>query len=232
MISLILPYWQRQAATDAALARMAALYFDIDLEVIVVDDGSPVPYIRREGYPFAVRSVRLPVKSGPLNPCVPINVGAAVARGDILAISNPEIMHRTAVLPAMRDELERLGVLGYVLAACWSPEQKRWHCHSTIAGPRFGIDLPAGSGFHFLAMLHRSLWEEAGGFDIAYRKGAGYDDPDFVMRLERAGARFVIRDDLVVEHPRGGARSAWTPAQFERNRQLFISKWASHAVPA
>jgi GT2 family glycosyltransferase len=88
-----------------------------------------------------------------------------------------------------------------------------------------GVPLPRGAHYHFMTMLHRSLWDAAGGIDEDYREGTGYDDPDFVLRLARAGAKFVLRDDLVVEHIRGGAHAKWTDDQFERNRKVFISKW-------
>ena len=76
-----------------------------------------------------------------------------------------------------------------------------------------------------MAMMHRSLWDAAGGFDEEYRRGAGYDDPDFVLRLHRAGAKFLIRDDLVVEHVRQGAHAAWAPGMYVRNREIFMRKW-------
>jgi glycosyltransferase involved in cell wall biosynthesis len=60
VISLILPYWNRQEATDAALCRMSELYIDLDLEVIVVDDGSPKPYIEPTLLPLDIQVVRLP----------------------------------------------------------------------------------------------------------------------------------------------------------------------------
>ena len=45
MISLILPYWMRQEAADVALASIDRLYAGLDLEVIVVDDGSVIPFV-------------------------------------------------------------------------------------------------------------------------------------------------------------------------------------------
>jgi GT2 family glycosyltransferase len=77
-----------------------------------------------------------------------------------------------------------------------------------------------------MSMMHRSLWDKCGGLDEQYREGCGYDDPDFVMRLNRAGAKFVIRDDLVVEHVRAGARAQWPREGYVRNRALFMQKWA------
>lgn len=226
MISLVLPYWNRLKAAQDALQRMAGLYADLDMEVVVVDDGSPEAFVAPEGMPWPVRVIRMQAKAVPLNPCLPLNWGVALARGDVIAISNPENLHRGPVLTAMQDELERGDCNTYVLAAAWHVEGRNWHCHSSLGAPVVeGITLPAGSHYHFLAMMHRTLWERAGGFDNDYRDGAGYDDPDFVLRVARAGARFVLRNDLIVDHVRTQARAKWTPAMFERNRKLFVSKW-------
>ena len=216
MISLILPYWDRQAAADKALRLIEKNYSGIDLEVVVVDDGS--------GFVGSgVKVVRLPKKEVPLNPCVPFNRGVEASSGEFIALSNSEILHNRPVLAQMRDEI--CDESDYVMAACWGG---RWHCHSSRERTNdndVGAYLPKGSDYHFMTMMKRSLWEKAGGFDEDYRDGAGYDDPDFVRRLHRAGARFVRRDDLVVEHPRAGAHAKWTPEMFARNRKVFMSKW-------
>jgi hypothetical protein len=224
LISLVLPYFERREATDAALHRMAALYPETDMEVVIVDDGSRNPYCAPR-MPFRVSVIRLPEKDNPLNPCLPINIGVAYAKGDVIAISNPEIMHRTAVLPELVKSLE---TADYVAAACWCPDTNRWHAHSTrnpLYADKTQIKMPAGAQYHFLAVLSRDLFRTIQGFDCDYRDGAGYDDNDLLMRLNQARARFAVRDDLIVDHSRNGAHAAWTPQMFERNRQLFVSKW-------
>lgn len=231
MISLILPYYERKAATDKSLRLMARHYSDLDLEIIIVDDGSAESYFVPDDVPISVRVIYGPHKNRPLNPCTPINVGAASASGDYIALSNPEILHVNPVLPALLDECVRGGPMTYAMAACWDPEKKVWHCHSTrkrSAANDAGAFLPPDVDYHFMSMMHRSLWDMTGGFDEDYRDGAGYDDPDFALRLVRCGARFVRRDDLVVEHPRNGARAAWRPEMFERNRKVFLRKWVRH----
>jgi glycosyltransferase involved in cell wall biosynthesis len=226
LISLVWPFWQRQAVADRSCALLAQHYAGLDLELIVVDDGNAEPY-RAPAMPFPVRVIRLPVKSMPLNPCVPLNRGVAEARGDIIALSGPDMMHTKPVLAQMRDELGD-DQKKYVLAAVWYADRKVWHCHSSYkrsdAGD-VGSMLPPGADYHFMTMMHRSLWDAAGGFDEDYRQGCGYDDPDFVLRLNRAGAKFLIRDDLVVEHVRQGARAAWSAAGYVRNREIFMRKW-------
>lgn len=230
-ISLIWPYWERQAVANESVSLLATHYADLDFELVVVDDGNMIPYAAPPA-PFPIVVVRLPVKTRPLNPGLPFNRGVAAATGDVLAFSGPDILHRVPVLPQMLAELCD-DEMKYVLAACWHAERKVWHCHSTRNRPDngdVGSMLPPGADYHFMAMLHRSLWTASGGFDEEYREGAGYDDPDFVLRLHRAGAKFLIRDDLIVEHVREGARTAWTPEMYQRNRELFFKKWKPDAA--
>lgn len=219
MISIIMPFWMRQEATDKAL-KLFEQYKGLDFEVIIVDDGSPVPYVLSY-YTFPVRVVRLPYKTEPKCPCVPFNRGVEAANGDVLVITNPETLHEKPVLGEMYEELKRLGSDGYVLAAAWCPEQNAWHCHSSLKNE----NVPEGAGLHFCGMLHRSLWDKCWGFDEAYRDGMAFDDNDFVYRLEKAGAKFCIRDDLVVIHPKTGATTNWPAGGWERNRDLFLLKW-------
>lgn len=223
MISLILPFWCRQEATDASLCLMAEHYMDLDLEIIVVDDGSPEPYDKPTLLPLDIHVIRLPFKTMPRNPCTPYNFGVSRARGEYIALSNPETLHRTPILEAMRDEIKDSDT--YVTASAWCADANKWHAHSSIVKkPEVSKYVPDAQ-YHFMSMMKRELWDKIGGFDEDYRLGAGYDDPDLVRRLHRAGAKFVHRDDLVVEHVRKGAHAEWEPKAFERNLGVFLSKW-------
>ena len=231
MISIIWPYWDRQAVAERSLSLMATHYAGLDLEVIVVDDGSAEAFEVPAGLPFQVRVISLPRKDVAKNPCVPINVGVRCSLGDVLVLSGPDVLHTKPVLRQMLNSLR--GPSGYVMAACRMGA--RWLCHSSLVrrdDTDVGSWLPRGSGYHFLSMLKPVLWYAAGRFDQDYRDGAGYDDADFVRRLDRVGAEFVLRDDLVVEHVRDGAHASWSPGSFARNRALFLSKWQPVAEAA
>ena len=223
MISLILPYWDRQQVTDKAMTLLWTHYHDLDLEIIVVDDGNKEPY-RKTQWPLCVKIVRLPEKSNPMDSCLCYNKGFEVATGDYIALSNPETFHVKPVLEQMRDSIQNDN--DYVMAAAWCPEHKRWHCHSSMKrsdSNDVGSFLPKGANYHFMSMMKRSLWP---GFDEDYRMGAGYSDADFVMRIK--DANFIMRDDLVVEHVRTGARAQWTAPMFARNRDIFMRKWGKN----
>jgi hypothetical protein len=226
MLSVVMPYWQRQSALDTGLASMAKMYPDMNLEMVVVDDGSPEP-ARADGiYPWPVRIIRLPSKTTPKSACVPYNAGVKAAYGDLICLSAPEILHQEPVFPKMIKALNETGPRGYVAAAAWCPEHGMWHCHSTsrIAEEQ-GYPHPQGFGMHFCAVIHRDFYLSVGGFDEAYRDGSSFDDNDFVWTLHDAGAIPSILDECVVIHAKTGATTQWPEGSHERNRQIFLNKW-------
>jgi glycosyltransferase involved in cell wall biosynthesis len=226
MISVLMPFWNRSLALSRALALYDKWYGDLDLEVVIADDGSSDPP-HLEGFSTRIQIIHLPLKDHPLCPVVPFNIAAKHAQGDVFVVTNPEIIHHQPVLHEMLAELRRQGENGYVLAAAYCREQSKWHCHSTECAHE--TPTPNGFGLHFLGMLNRSLWDKAGGFDPDYRDGNCFDDNDFAWRLFHAGAQCVIRDDLKVEHPKSGARTKWPRDGWMRNREIFKSKWPALA---
>jgi glycosyltransferase involved in cell wall biosynthesis len=216
MISIILPYWDRK---DAAERGLKTLEQYPDLEVVLVDDGNAVPFVSEAR--LNIKYVRLPAKSEPKSPVTCWNEGVKAASGDVIVISCVEILHEKPILGPMLEQLETLGPDGYVLAAAWCPEFQEWHTHSTRPVPT----CPPGTGLAFCGMMYRSLYEKAGGWDEDYREGAGYEDRDFIQRMTKAGAKFCIRDDLVVTHPKSGARIDWGAEKFARNERLYYEKW-------
>lgn len=219
-ISLILPYWDRQEAGEAALIQLAKTYPDLDLEVVIVDDGNMTPFLPPD-VPLNIVRVPQPYKTVPKCPATAWNAGAKASTGEIIVLSCIEILHEQPVLKQMADQVKALGPNGYVLAAAWCPEMQVWHCHSSVPVPC----CPPGTGIAFCGAMHRELFFKAGGFDEAYREGAGYEDRDFINRMVCAGARFMIRDDLVVVHPKSGATIHWPDGAFDRNAAIFNSKW-------
>ena len=139
MVSLILPYWDRQEAADKAFKSLEK-YAGMDLEVIVVDDGNKVPFKCPET-PLEVRVVRLPEKDKPTPQSKAWNAGVKAARGEVIVLSCVEIIHDEPVLQQMLENLQKIGRNGYVLAAAWCPDEFSWHCHSTWQVPT----VPAGT---------------------------------------------------------------------------------------
>lgn len=219
MISLILPYWDRQEAANKALKSLE-IYKDLDLEVVIVDDGNKIPFKVPES-PLNIKIITLPEKDIPKSCVVPWNEGVKASSGDVIILSCIEVLHEQPIIERMKVELDSMGKDGYVLASAWCPELNEWHCHSSIRTPRNVW----GTGLSFFGMMNKELFYRAGGFDERYREGAGYEDNDFINRLLCVGAEFKIRDDLKVIHPKKGAAISWPAGAFEKNYELFKSKW-------
>lgn len=233
MISIIMPYWNRLELLKRSLDRMAELYVDYDLDIIVADDGSSEKGRIDKKYPWPITTLYLPGKTQALNPCVPINKAVAASRGYITVLTNPEIFHPTPILGSMLDELISAGPKGYVIASAWSTDYNKWYCHSSITDKKNAalgrLPLPKGSGLHFCSMMYRKFFDEVGGFDEAYRDGQGVEDNDWLWQLQQAGATFRLRDDLMVEHT--STPTVWPAGGIARNSEIYKRKW-SHVPEA
>lgn len=222
MISVCVPYWRRQPELDAMFRMYARLYPDLPIEFSVCDDGSPEP----ARVPDGVVLTRLRTKREALNPCVPINRAVAASSGDLIVLTNPEVEHVGPVLSEMLSLL--CDPSDYVTARCRHRGKGRsgnadglW-----LAGPDTTYHtngrepVPPGGHFHFLALMHRDLWERAGGFDEDYRAGSACDDNDWLWRLYEAGASFRTTEGMVWHSRR--EQTNWARPH---NRQLFARKW-------
>lgn len=223
MISICLPYFMRQRVMDRSLKAYQKLYGDLDVEISICDDGSPEILKDNVGTSLFVLVARTPTKDYALNPCVPINMAVNQSSGEHIVLTNPEVEHVKPILAQMREAIEH--PLDYVIAACRDGLTGRWNAHSSSRSqhPK-RAPYPAGSDLHFCVMFTRELWEKACGFDSDYRMGQAYDDNDWLWRAERAGARFIMRDDLITRHNVVN-RCDWPVGGLARNRKLFKERW-------
>lgn len=214
-VSVCMPYWQRQRELDRSLAAYSLLYGNA-LEISICDDGSPNP-VRAPG----CLVTRLPAKELGLNPCVPMNVAVRASTRDIVCITNPEVVHRDDALGPM---LELLGDdrKRYVVATCYDVNGMQLAGEGTDYGTAGRMMVPPGAHFHFCAVMWRSLFEEAGGFDEEYRLGRACEDNDFLWRLHAVGAQFITCPQ-VVWHYRTPHRYSSTGND---NRALLERKWS------
>lgn len=192
------------------------MYPELDLEFSICDDGSFLPV---EGEDPRQTITKLPLKCEPKNPCVPINIAVRQASSEIIVLTNPEIEHRDPVLYDMLAALE--GPDDYVMTGCRDTRGGEW-----FAGPEREMEnVPRGTYFHFCVMFHRALFERAGGFDEAYREGHGYDDNDWLWRLQNVGARFKYVPGVTWHCKDPRVSSFWKGPLLARNRALLEQKW-------
>lgn len=224
-ISICMPYWNRRAELMRSLEAYERLYPDLDIEYSICDDGSPEQL--RDVWPWFRSSVQvtsLPRKTNALNPCVPINVAVRQASRDVIVLTNPEIEHRDRVLDKMLDALT--GPNDYVMTGCRDTSGAWYAGPMSPRAPIGGrAPIPRGTELHFCVMMHRALFERAGGFDEEYRDGHAYDDNDWLFRLWALGDVNFKYVDGIVWHHKGASRSLWKAAPLERNKAIFERKW-------
>jgi glycosyltransferase involved in cell wall biosynthesis len=236
--SIVMPYYKRVYQLSATLVSLEHHYSKRDdYEVVIVTDpknDDRFDEVARDwasALPLAV--VRGRVDRPVYNPSPFFNQGAYEATGEYIVLTSPECFHLSDVLGGLDEEFDRDPV-AYVVCACDSGlrcsiddrdfgsfryEHHMWYHKSNDRNTRY----------HFCSAMSRSLFVAMGGFDQDYADGIAYDDDDFRDRVEHAGIRFVLRDDLVVvhqEHDRTHEtmNSAQYLSRLNRNKELYAKK--------
>lgn len=161
------------------------------------------------------------------------NMGANLAKGDILCFLNDDVSIEKGGLEAMRNLLlsdEKIGQTG--AAGCY------WGANGFGGmvegrGPR---DVDAVLGYCF--MLRASLFHKLGGVDINYSP-AGCEDIDLSYKVREAGYRCVVDSDIPIKHHHHHGVSAQkvditfmgetidTETLHVKNTAYFHRKWAN-----
>jgi glycosyltransferase involved in cell wall biosynthesis len=188
-VSICMPFYERLEELDRTLDSFKKCgYFDegypFKVELSICDDGSvenPVTYEwlkEKVGEVFILHNS--PEKPYWANPCVPLNIAVKQSSGRYILLQGPETVHRVPIIKAMVDLIEREN--DTVLCPAKDTKVKTWQ------GWRLHpVHQP--KKFWFCQMLHRDLWEDAGGMDERFRKGwGGFDDDALVIRLDQARA--------------------------------------------
>ena len=191
-LSVVIPTYNRASSLERCLRALPA-----DVEAIVVDDGSAdgtstVP--GRVGHPL-LHYVRKE-NSGPASAR---NLGARVARGDILAFTDDDCVPALGWAQALAERLARepnsVGGVGGRVLPLGSGLVSRYSTFHRILEP------PASCSYLVTAncAYRREAFEAAGGFDEAIRKPGG-EDPDLAFRVRAKGYRLVHEPSAVVHH--------------------------------
>ncbi len=192
-----------------------------------------------------------------VNASVPVNVSVRESSGEILIITNPETMPLTPVLDQMVQARQVLGGMGgkYVVTPCYSVSLENQARLSTldvrnpdlIAATAEAIVPEARAAcfdgdsgwyehpvynpraFYFLAGMLRSDFVDMGGMDEDFANGWGWEDDDFLRRLQLKGTDVMSLPDSVCLHQHHYSSRASEKAYdrqhaFEANRAVFEAK--------
>lgn len=201
-ISVIVPTFGRAEAVARAVD--SALAQDADLEVVVVDDASPIPVaIDREH----VRVLRLGANVGAAGAR---NAGVAAASGEWIALLDSDDAWEPQSLPvrlaqarAAKDAARTIWCAGFV--SVWSERQSPARiprASDDIADFASGCWTCPGS----TALMTRAAWHRSGGQDENLRR---LEDYEWLLRWAQSGGQIAVHEGVAARVTRG-ARAAPT----------------------
>jgi len=195
VISVVIAVRDGMPWLEEQLTALSAQQCASEWEVVVCDNGSTdssAEAVRgwesRSGTPGEIRLVDGSARRGP---AAARNIGAASARGELLAFCDADDVVQPGWLDAMRRSLLETDVVA-----------GSFEMGSLNGEPR-GIPQPAQTkqlgqipaGLAANLAVRRSAFDQVGGFDEALRVG---EDIDLCWRLQLAGFSFSLQPDAVV----------------------------------
>jgi len=240
LVSLVvLGFRNFDVTTRACLESLLPWFDDPEVEVLVVDNGSPDESAQKTAAWCAAHPrIKCLLSESNRGFAGGMNWGAAQARGDWLLLVNNDTIFPAGTLDALkrviREAPSDVAMLGPVTNAAgngqrlWKPGAThdewlkigRWiNEHPTHQM------MPAYRCDFFCIAIRREAWDQLGGLDLAFGLGY-YEDFDFSLRLAKAGYRQMITEDVFILHA-GSATfqgSAAARALMKRNKKLLKSK--------
>jgi GT2 family glycosyltransferase len=248
-VSFVTVAYRSSKVLAAALAslRREAGRSGLAVEVVVVDHSEDAEELRRLE---RLEPDRL-VAAANRGYAAGINTGLAVARGERLLVSNPDIEFQAGALAALLDGLAAFDIVGpqFVIGEFMLPpadeqtplaEWRRWRAARSPARRRAllrrevarwrrvwesscACPVPALSGA--LLAFARPVWERLGAWDEAYF--LFFEETDWLRRARRAGLRLAVVPGARVLHRWGHAADARDPAtaaRFAESRRRFYRR--------
>lgn len=234
-VSIVMPLYNKAEFTEKCLYALAAnTGEEPDYEVLLIDNASSdwTQYLLL-AFEGDVEIVRNEENVGFARAN---NQGAALARGEYLLFLNNDTEPCPGWLEAMvqlADGDERIGVVGAKLlypqtgtvqhAGLEMVNGVPDHVFRGAAAddPRVcrtrDLDMVTGA----CMLVRRALFEDVGGFDVAYRNGV--EDVDLCLQARARGYRVVYCADAVVQHHEGTSEGRFDHVR--ENLQRFFAKW-------
>jgi GT2 family glycosyltransferase len=240
--SIVVPVHGKAALTTQCLDRLRPIVeARDDVEVIVVDDGSPdaTQDLVSGEHPW-VRLIGHERTQGFAAAC---NAGAGATEGEFLLFFNNDLAGEDGWLDALLTPADNHGRAGIVGCKLIYPNRTIQHAGTVICSdllPRhvyrtFPADHPAVDRprcFQAVTaacmLVRRALFEQAGGFDASF--GNGFEDVDLCLRLNDADHEVHYCPASVLVHFEAATRGEDSNA-FRRNAERYLARWGAIVKP-
>lgn len=200
--SIIVPTFDRPQALMACVQALKQLDYPRDrFEVIIVDDGSPIPVQMGDPYPESTPMITI-LRQGNAGPAAARNLGSRQARGDVLAFTDddciPDSQWLTELAKACRDAPTGL-VGGQTVNGL--VENRYSIVSQVIVDEAYAFFFSRDSDLRFFSSnniaVSAQLFHESGAFDSSFRTS---EDRDFCDRWIRQGHPLVYAPNAMVHH--------------------------------
>lgn len=224
--SVIIPTYNRQASLGRCLDSLSRQTLDSrEFEVIVVDDGSTdgtSRFLSATSYPFELRYI----KQENAGPSRARNTGVAQARGQVIALTEDDVVVRPDWLANARNRFDGTAIdilEGRTVYGGSGNDVRRFEPTQRLSF------IPCN------LFVKKDVYDLLGGYDPGFYDQESHlyfrEDADFGFRALDRGCRVVIARDVVVEHPaqfsdlgscmRHVRRYGFDPLLYKRYRALF-----------
>jgi GT2 family glycosyltransferase len=234
--SIVIPVHGKLALTAECLGRLRPTVEGLnDVEVIVVDDGSPdaTHDVLRDEYPW----VKLVAHQTPQGFATACNSGAAAADGELILFFNNDLAGEPGWFEALLSHSGSNDGAAVIGCKLLYPDQTIQHAGIVVCGdllprhvyrlfPRDHHAVSRSRRFQAVTgaclLVRASLFQDLGGFDSAFVNG--FEDVDLCLRAGEAGAEVHYCAESALVHFEAATRGEDSET-FGQNAKLFLSKW-------
>lgn len=240
LISLVvLGFRNFDVTTRACLDSLVPWLADSDIEVLVIDNGSPDDSAQKTAQWCAAHpQAQCLLSEKNRGFAGGMNWGASQAQGRWLLLVNNDTVFPAGTLDALKQVIREtppdVAMLGPVTNAAgngqrlWKPgaSHQEWlEIGAWINGHPTHQLMPAYRCDFFCIAIRRDVWDQLSGLDLAFGLGY-YEDFDFSLRLAKAGYRQMITEDVFILHVGSATFQGSKSARelIKRNKKLLQSK--------
>ena len=236
---VVLGFRNFDRTTRPCLESLVPWFNDPQIEVLVVDNGSPDDSAQKTAQWCAAHpEVKCLLSDSNRGYAGGMNWGAAQAHGQWLLLVNNDTVFPAHTLDALKQVIREapadVAMLGPVTNAAGNG-QRLWKPGATFEEwlqtgawlnqhPTRQL-MPAYRCDFFTIAIRRDVWDQLGGLDLAFGLGY-YEDFDFSLRLAKAGYRQMITEDVFILHVGSATFQGSKSARelIKRNKKLLKSK--------
>ena len=221
--SIIVPTFDRQEALTACVQAIRQLDYPRDrFEVIIVDDGSPVPVKVSDPHPGngVMITVLRQINAGPASAR---NMGAQHAQGDILVFTDDDCTPTRQWLRGLSQSFNN-GSIGLVGGRTINGLVDNLYSTASqiIVDEAYAYFLSRDSDLRFFASnniaVATELFHKIGGFDSSFRIS---EDRDFCYRWIRQGKPLIYAPEAIVHHHHHLTMTAFCRQHFNYGRGAY-----------